>query len=209
MRRLVPLAVVPLLLVLVACDPTPPPIEGSPQQTQPSSTPTPTLVVPVDVDPADYLIEGNPGVDTDGDGFWSAHYAFFTDEQRTTRCDIRLFSASSPVASCSITPGNEALVTYALPAGAQCDLSTSNPFDGYTLALGALPLGDDWAGFSGCAVGADSDPALNAVTRELPDGAVLTVDPFRCSVVGGTAECAYLEASASIRLGLDVATFTL
>lgn len=200
-----------LAVLLVACDPLPAADPGG--SASPSASPgaTPTLVVggASDVDPDDFLIEGRLGSDPDGDGFWSAHYAFFTDDERTVRCDLRIFSGDAPVTSCAITPGNEQSITYPLPADANCDPSGPNPFDGLSLALGAKGLEPSPAGFSGCLLGADSDPDLNRVTRVLPEGARLAVDPFSCEVTDGVAECRFVAGPGVIRLGLSEATYTV
>ncbi len=210
-----------VVLLLAGCDPV-----GDPAAT---STPTPSVSAsstpeaseePTDegtgggdgdggvaqqvVDPNTYLIAGGLNSDPDGDGFWSAHYAFFNDDTHAIRCDIWIFSGDGPYAGCGVTPGNEGLVTYDLPADAQCDLSTSNPHDGYSIALGAKGA-DTAAAFSGCLETRDYQPEDMAVIKVLGEGQQITVDPFGCVTNGHATSCYYLDDSAQFTFGLFVA----
>ncbi len=207
MKRAAPLLVAPILLLLVACGPG----EATPSDDSPTQKPTvevsPTAEAPAEAgpaDPNDYLIAGGLNSDPDGDGFWSARYAFFTDDSHSVRCDIWIFSGDSPAVLCGITPGNENLVTYALPADAQCDLSTSNPYDGYSLSVGGKSL-DGFAGWSGCAETRDYNPEDNAITKVLPEGQTLTMPPFTCVVGGKAASCDFTDGSGGVTLGLYTA----
>ena len=208
MNRRAVVLIAPLLLALAACTPQPPAPSDGPPTNQPTVSVTPTETAPPvekgPANPVDYLIAGGLNEDPDGDGFWSAHYAFFTDDSHAVRCDIWIFSGDAPGALCGITPGNEGLVTYELPAGAQCDLSTSNPYDGYSLSVGGKSL-DDFAGWSGCAEQRDYNPEDNAITKVLPEGQVLTLPPFTCVVGGEAASCDFTNGDGGITLGLYTA----
>ncbi len=217
MMRRAAVLLTPLLLVLAACTPQVPPASDDSPTQKPVIEVTPTAdadglgggddndpTTKTAANPDDYLIAGGLNVDTDGDGFWSAHYAFFTDDSHSVRCDIWIFSGDSPGALCGITPGNEGLVTYDLPSGAQCDLSTSNPYDGYSLSVGGKSL-DDFAGWSGCAEQRDYNPEDNAITKVLPEGQTLTMPPFVCVVGGKAASCDFSNGDGGITLGLYVA----
>ena len=161
-------------------------------------------VVEQDVDAQAYLLEGGLNLDPDGDGFWSAHYGFYFEPSKSARCDIFIFSGDEPGVRCSIVPGNESKVGYALPAGTQCDYSTSNPFDGYTLALGSKGLDPARSGFSGCQ--AMTEPNyFTAETKILGEGQRITVEPFGCIVNGGAVDCYYTDDSGSITFGLGTA----
>lgn len=208
MNRRAVAALAPLLLVLAACTPQAP----TPPDDSPVGSPT-IAVTPTEkaealdegpANPDDYLIAGGLNEDPDGDGFWSAHYAFFTDDSHAVRCDIWIFSGDAPGALCGITPGNESLVTYELPADAQCDLSTSNPYDGYSLSVGGQGL-DDFAGWSGCDETRGYNPEDNAITKVLPEGQLLTMPPFSCIVGGKAASCDFIDGSGGITLGLYTA----
>jgi hypothetical protein len=195
----------PLLLLLVACGPVLEPVETATPSGKPTVEVTPTTEADSGpANPDDYLIAGGLNEDPDGDGFWSARYAFFTDDSHAVRCDIWIFSGDSPAVLCGITPGNESLVTYELPAGAQCDLSTSNPYDGYSLSVGGKSL-DGFAGWSGCPETRDYNPEDNAITKVLPEGQVLTTPPFTCVVGGKAASCDFTDGSGGITLGLYTA----
>lgn len=211
MNRLALVAVVPLLLALAACGPESTPAAQQTSSSTPtagsSPTPTPTASAAAPIVADDYLLEGGLNADPDGDGFWSAHYGFYFEPSQSARCDIFIFSGDAPVTSCSIIPGKESSANYPLPAGAQCDYSTSNPFDGYSLALGAKGLDPAASGFSGC-----QDPAaasyFAAETTVLPNGGELTVEPFHCAIAADIATCAYTDGLASISFGLSAVTFT-
>ena len=205
-RRLPLLAVLPLLLALVGCGPTP--VPAADDSTPPTVAVTPTVgptAEPVVITPDDYLLEGGIDEDPDGDGFWSAHYGFWVDESHSVRCDIVIFSGDDPVTFCSVVPGNEAKIEYPLPAGAQCDYTTANPFDGYTMAVGSKGLYPASAGFSGCQDAAGGED-FAAQTKLLPDGAELTVEPFHCSVADKVAECERTDGQGSFAFGLATAT---
>ena len=212
MMRRAAVLIVPLLLALAACTPQAP----APAGVTPTATPTVEATQDgmgggdeepapkTEENPDDYLIAGALNVDTDGDGFWSAHYAFFTDDSHSVRCDVWIFSGDSPGALCGITPGNESLVTYERPGDAQCDLSTSNPYDGYSLSVGCKSL-DDFAGWSGCAESRDYAPEDMAVIKVLPEQQTLTLPPFVCVVGGKAASCDFSNGDGGITLGLYVA----
>ena len=207
MRRAVVLFA-PLLLVLAACTPQAPVPAADPSSEKPTvavtATETAAPVVKGTASPDDYLVAGGLNSDPDGDGFWSAHYAFFADDSDSVRCDIWIFSGDSPGALCAITPGNESLVTYDLPSDAQCDLSTSNPYDGYSLSVGGKSL-DDFAGWSGCPETRAYSPEGTATPKVLPEAQVLTLPPFSCVVGGKAASCDFLNGDGGITLGLYVA----
>lgn len=212
------LAVVVAVVLLVAgCAPkaevpstTPPPSPSSTTATPtPTSTPTLTVAPPEDVDPAAFLLEGTPGV-FDSSGFWKGHYGFFTDASKRVRCDIWIFSGDSGGVTCGTMPGSLDLVTYALPA-VNCDGSTSNPFDGYSVGINFKVFDTGSAGFEGCQFTANIDPALVNSTKVLLDNQTLhvTTDAYQytCTVGSGVARCAEAGSGASIEYGLGVAEF--
>ncbi len=125
------------------------------------------------------------------------------------RCDIWIFSGDSGGVVCGVTPGNEGLVTYALPA-ADCDPSGPAPADGYTVAINVKMFSSGNAGFSGCG-GAAVDPALASATKVLLDHQTLRVTTavysYTCTVTAGAASCEDAFTGASIRYGLGVAEF--
>ena len=97
-------------------------------------------------------------------------------------------------------------MTYPLPTGTQCDYTSSNPFDGYTISLGSKGLYPAASGFSGCQ--GYGQTAFAAELKVLPDGGELLVEPFRCTVTDGIVDCAYTDGLAEIRFGLSTATFS-
>jgi len=202
-------ALLAVALLLAGCAPDAPEPTTTPAVAEKPSatpTPTPTAEAPETVDPADFLLDGTPGV-LDADGFWKGHYGFYTDDTKTVRCDVWVFSGDSGGATCSVTPGNEGLVTYAVPA-ADCQASDGNNFDGYSVGINFKVFAEGFAGFSGCGAGA-SDFA--STTKVLHDNQTLVVshDPeqFTCTVAAGVASCAEASTGASIRFGLAVAEF--
>lgn len=210
-RRLGIALLLPLVLVLAACALVPAPA-GDSQSPKPTETLTAepeeseSPVVDEVVDAETYLLEGALNEDPDGDGFWSAHYGFYFEPSKSARCDIYIFSGDDPEASCSIVPGNESKVTYDLPAGTQCDFSTSNPFDGYTLAVGSKGLGDQRAGWSGCQDMTAAD-YFSTETKTLGESQSITVEPFGCVVNGGAVSCYFTDDSGSITFGLETAAY--
>jgi hypothetical protein len=205
------------VLLLAGCTPASPAPTASPgasvaAETTPTASSTPPPAARQKVNAADYLISGTPFV-PDEDGLWSGHYAFFTDETKTVRCDIYIFSGDSGGAICATTAGNQGLVTYPLPA-AQCDPSTSNPFDGYSVGINFKVFDTGNAGYTGCGVG---DFFATAPGNELPlplvlhDDQILVVDAppyqYTCAVSAGVAACTDSYSGASITYGLTQAGF--
>lgn len=204
------------VLLLAGCAPAAPqpsstPTEaGSKPTATATATATPAPSAPETVDAATYLIDGTPFV-PDGDGNWKGHYAFFTDDLKTVRCDIYIYSGDSGGVTCTTTGGNEDLVTYAVPA-AQCDPSLANPFDGYSVAINFKVFDTGNAGFSGCGVGeALADDGL-PTPLVLHDGQTLFVNSplyqYTCAVSAGAATCTDSYSGASITYGLAHAAFT-
>ena len=204
----------PVVVALAGCTPIAPlPLHTggdspTPSVTEPTESDTPepeeTVVVSDEVNAEDYLLEGGVGV-LDEDGYWFAHYGFFVDDTESVRCDIWVFSGDDPGVECSVTPGHESEVTYDVPTGPDydCDLSTSNPKDGYSLALGSKGLPDPFlAGWSGCPETRLLNPGVAEATRVLGEGQQITVPPFSCVVNGHAAGCGYLDGSASIIFSL-------
>ncbi|MBX3100698.1 MAG: hypothetical protein KF761_14115 [Salinibacterium sp.] len=190
---------------------TPSPAAGS------SSTPKPTASVsaapePETVDAADYLIDGTPFI-ADQDGSWKGHYAFFTDETATVRCDVYIFSGDSGGVNCAVTAGNQGLVTYALPTP-ECGSSSSNQFDGYSVGINFKVFDNGNSGFTGCGVG---NAFATAPGNELPtplvlhDNQTLVVNSpvylYTCTVAAGAATCTESYSGASIEFGLGIAQF--
>ena len=201
-------AALAVALLLAGCTPEAPEptaAPGSQGATSAPSTPTPTEEAPETVDPADFLLDGTPGV-VDADGFWKGHYGFYTDDSKAVRCDVWVFSGDSGGVICAVTPGSESLVTYARPA-ADCDGSDGYLADGYSAGINYKVFMTGTTGFEGCGSGA-SDFA--GATRVLKDNQTLVVshDPesFTCTVAAGAATCTD-AAGASITFGLAVATF--
>ena len=195
------------VLLLAGCTPEAPAPTSTPEaEVVESPTPTPTDEAPETVDPAGFLLDGTPGV-FGADGFWKGHYGFYTDDTKTVRCDIWVFSGDSGGATCAVTPGNEGLVTYSLPA-ADCDPSDGQAADGYSVGINFKVFAEGFAGFTGCGAGA-SDFA--STTKVLKSNQVLVVshdnEQFTCTVAGGAASCLEGGTGASIRFGLAVAQF--
>lgn len=202
-------AVLAVALLLAGCTPEAPAPTTTPEAEAietPTPTPTPTALAPETVDPAGFLLDGTPGV-FDADGFWKGHYGFYTDDTKTVRCDLWVFSGDSGAATCSVTPGNEGLVTYALPA-ADCQASDGNNTDGYSVGINFKVFAAGYAGFTGCGAGA-SDFA--STTKVLQSNQILVVshdnEQFTCTVAEGAANCLEGGTGASIRFGLGVAQF--
>lgn len=217
MRRGVLVLLLPAVFLLVGCTPPgslPAPVTSAAASASPTasaeSEDTPTPAAPAasgEVDAETYLLQGKVGV-LDADGVWFAHYGFYVDDTKAVRCDIWVFSGDDPGVLCAVTPGHESEVTYDLPTGPdiECDLSTSNPADGYSLALGAKSLPDPFlSGWSGCPETRPLDPGIAAATKVLGEGQQITVPPFSCVVNGHAAGCGYLDGSASIIMSLYTA----
>ncbi len=212
------LAAVSAVLLLAGCTPatvSPTTTSGTPAATSsatPSSTPTPAPE-PETVDAADYLIDGTPYV-ADQDGMWKGHYAFFTDDSATVRCDIYILSGDSGGVTCATTAGNQGLVTYALPT-ATCGSGSSNDIDGYSVGINFKVFDSGNAGFTGCGVG---DFFATAPGNALPtpvvlhDNQTLVVDTsaytYTCTVAAGVATCTESYTGASITYGLGAASFS-
>lgn len=171
----------------------------------PSPTPSPTAEqqFPLVVDPADFLLEGTPGV-FDADGYWKGHYGFFTDATKTVRCDIRIYSGDPGSLTCAISTGAEPQVTYALPP-VDCEPADGNPVDGYSIGINVNAFPDANAGFLGCGAGYSD---YFAVTQVLPDKRVIQVAEFACTAVEGEVVCTDSATGALIRFGLGTAEFS-
>ena len=226
MRRVLPvLVVVPFIAALTACapavhtgatGPSQPSVSavpvGTPSATpvvQPTPTPTTPAAPPV-INPADYLVDGNPH-HPDANDEWFGEYAFWTDATKSVICQETIFSGDNPGASCTVVPSARATVTYPLPPGSSADCAKSD-WDGYTMGLGAAV--DDLipkdAGFDQCWDPTYYSPTILAKTKVLPDGATLAVSPFTCTVKASVATCAEsIEGypPATFTFGLHVATF--
>lgn len=223
MRRVLPaLVVIPFIAVLTACapavhtgasGPSQPSVSGVPVSTPsatPVVTPTPTPTAPPVINPADYLVDGNPH-HPDANDEWFGEYAFWTDATKSVICEETIFSGDNPGTSCTVVPSARAQVTYPLPPGSSPNCAKSD-WDGYTIGLGASV--DDLipkdAGFDQCWDPSYYTPAILAKTKVLPDGATLAVAPFKCTVKASVASCeesAPGYAPATFSFGLHVATF--
>jgi hypothetical protein len=212
-------AALAVVLALAGCAP-----EIPAPSTSASATPTPTVSAtasaptdsapapPETVDPSTFLIDGTPFV-ADADGYWKGHYAFFTDDSETVRCDIYIYSGDSGGLTCAVTAGNDSTVTYALPA-AQCDPSMSNPYDGLSVGINFKVFDTGNAGFTGCGVGAffETQPGSDLPNpKVLKDNQTLNVITatynYTCTVSKGVASCSEALSGASIKFGLSVAEF--
>ena len=211
-------AALAVVLALAGCSPeTPAPSSSPSAASKPTTTataaPTATAAAaPETVDPATFLIDGTPFV-ADADGYWKGHYAFFTDASETVRCDIYIFSGDSGGVTCAVTAGNDSTVTYQLPA-AQCDQSTSNPYDGLSVGINFKVFDTGNAGFTGCGVGAffETQPGSDLPNpKVLKDNQTLNVITatynYTCTVAQGVASCSEAMSGASIKFGLSVAEF--
>jgi hypothetical protein len=205
-----------LVVALAACTPSVAPSSSpTPAAVQASATPSATpSAAPEIVDAASYLLTGTPGV-FDANGEWSGHYGFFTDETKSVRCDIYIYSGDSGGVLCAVTPGNESLRTFTVPSGVDttCDASSSNESDGYSVGINFKVFGDSTsAGFTGCRAGVENHPDLVAATKVLHDNQTLNVEagPYKytCTVAAGVASCAEAHSGASITFGLGIAQYT-
>lgn len=212
------LLVVCAALLLAGCTTTPTPSSSA---GSPSSDPKPTVtseptapaLEPETVNASDYLIDGTPFV-ADQDGYWKGHYAFFTDDTATVRCDIYIYSGDSGGVTCATTAGNQALATYELPT-ATCGTGRSNEYDGYSIGINYKVFDTGVTGFIGCGVG---DSFAVAPGNELPIPAVLhdnqtlfvtsPVYQYTCTVATGVATCTDAYTAASITYGLSTAEFS-
>lgn len=206
------------LLLLAGCTPAAPQpsslptTAGSKPTATATATASPTPLAPETVDAASYLIDGTPFV-PDGDGSWKGHYAFFTDDTATVRCDIYIYSGDSGGVNCATTAGNQGLVTYAVPT-ANCGTGSSNEFDGYSVAINFKVFDSGNSGFSGCGVG---DFFAGSPGNELPAPLVLhdnqtlfvnsPVYQYTCTVAAGVATCSDSYSGASITYGLTAAQY--
>lgn len=178
-----------------------------------TSQPTIPAAEPETVDAASYLIDGTPFV-ADQDGYWKGHYAFFTDDTATVRCDIYIYSGDSGGVTCATTAGNQGLVTYDRP-NATCGSGSPNEYDGYSIGINYKVFDTGVTGFLGCGVG---DSFATAPGTELPVPSVLhdnqtlfvnsPVYQYACTVAAGTATCTDAYTAASITYGLATAEFT-
>ena len=212
------LTVASVALLLSGCTLTQlPPSTAPTVSAESSSSPKPTNSAstapePETVNAADYLIDGTPFI-ADQDGSWKGHYAFFTDDTSTVRCDVYIFSGDSGGVNCAITAGNQGLVTYALPA-ADCGTSSANQSDGYSVGINFKVFDTGNSGFTGCGVG---DYFATAPGNELPNPLVLhdnqtlvvnsPVYLYTCTVAAGVATCTESYSGASLEFGLHVAQF--
>lgn len=214
-RAVIALAAVLLLAGCTTAVPQPsslPTTAGSTPAAAATATASPTPPAPETVDAATYLIDGTPFV-PDGDGYWKGHYAFFTDDTKTVRCDIYIYSGDSGGVTCSTTSGNQGLVTYAVPP-ANCGTGSSNEFDGYSVAINVKVFDTGSSGFSGCGVG---DFFAGSPGDELPaplvlnDNQTLFVNSplyqYTCTVAAGVATCSDSYSGASITYGLTAAQY--
>lgn len=212
--------VVAAALLLAGCTPEAPAPSSPPTavQSAPTAAPAPSPTAtpapqPETVDAADYLIDGTPFV-ADQDGYWKGHYAFFTDDSATVRCDIYIFSGDSGGVTCAATAGNQGLVTYALPP-ANCGTGSSNELDGYSVGINFKVFDAGNAGFTGCGVG---DFFASEPGNALPTPAVLhdnqtlvvttAVYIYTCTVAAGVATCTDSYTGAAVTYGLGTAAFS-
>lgn len=199
--------IVAAVLLLAGCTPEPAPsptptAAESSSTAEPAASASPAAEI---ISPDDFLVDGTPGV-AGSDGTWKGHYAFYTDASKAVRCDLVIFSGDSGGVTCSVTPGNESKVTYALPQ-TDCQPDDGNPVDGYSIGINYKVFPNGNTGWTGCATGT-SDFAGS--TKVLPDGQELLIESaaekYTCSVADGIATCADAQG-ASIRFGLSVAEF--
>jgi hypothetical protein len=204
-----------LVLSLTACTPPSSLADSStPAADQASATPTVSASAAPDVvDAASYLLAGTPGV-FDANGEWSGHYGFFTDDTKSVRCDIFIYSGDSGGVDCAITPGNEAKRTYTVPSTVDttCSPSSEIPSDGYSVDITFKALGPSTsAGFIGCRSNVEKNPDIIAATKVLHDNQTLKVESgpykYKCTVAAGVASCAEAHSGASITFGLSVAEY--
>ena len=197
MTRLLVIAL-PLLVLLTACDPTPPPVVEPSPVVEPVETTEPEEPTPAVAD--DYLVEYFPA-DAASEASELFHYAFWTDDTKAVRCDISVGGQSDPLASCFVMADFESRVTYAVPVGdEECA-------DGYEVGVVAIPIDAGYdqprAGVHGCAeYRLYPSAAIAADTLVLPSGAPLNLGPFRCEVTDAAASCIYVQLGASVTLGL-------
>ena len=197
----------PAMLLLAACDPTPLPTpDPTPTSTEVEPVETPAPLDPAPILPADYLVEHTPASDESHELF---HYAFWTDDSRSVRCDVWIGGQSDPYTDCLVMSAAEGSVSYTLPAGytADCSAKADPPLDGFEVAVIAIPADAGYdsprAWLSGCAAERPyPSVAVAAATLVLPEGGVLDLDPFRCSATTAVATCEYLALGASVSLGL-------
>jgi hypothetical protein len=191
--------VVPLLLLLAGCDPTPPPAAEPTPVIEPPEAPTAQPVLPV---ADDYLVEHQPA-DAVAESSELFHYAFWTDDTKAVRCDITIGGQSDPVAGCLVMSAFESSVTYA-PVATSLDC-----VDGFEVGIVAIPADAGYdqprAQVSGCAEYRQyPSAAIAAATLVLPPGAALELGPFRCAVADAVATCEYPAMGASVSLGLSM-----
>lgn len=207
MTKLTPLLLaLPLLLLLAGCDPTPPPVEpvetstSAPTEPEESEAPEAPVVV------ADYLVEH---MDEEENASELFHYAFWTDDSKSVRCDVTIGGQSDPYANCFVMAGAEGSATFTLPAGitADCAPEADPRLDGFEVHVVAIPADAGYplprAAVSGCADYRWYPTAeVATATRVLPDGGSLDLAPFVCSVSDAVATCTYGAMGASVSLGL-------
>jgi hypothetical protein len=196
------------VMVLSACAPTALPSPDATQSVGEAPAPTATTDPQNILDSADYRVEYQPA-DSESEVRELSHYAFWTDDSESVRCDVWIGGEFDPYAACHVTPEGESSVTYSLPEGitADCSDGADPALDGFETRLIAVGEGAgfelDRAIVAGCASGR-LYPSVEVAeaTRVLPNEAVLELEPFRCSVIEAVATCEYLEVEASISLGL-------
>ena len=212
-RRAWPLALVPAVLLLAACNPISPAPEASQPETAsasatPSADPVPTA--PTAVDAAEYIIDGAVGTT---DEAWHAIYSFYTDASESVLCDFDVNSETPSSAYCWVVTGKESLVTYSVPppVTGQCDFHTAEyTGDGYQVGVGVFQqIGVD-AGFLGCREIETSTPAIVSGSKVIPDNSTISAGELTCTVAGGIATCGYAApgSTTTFTFGLSVAQFT-
>ncbi len=204
-----------IVISLAACTTSSSPAASTtPAADQASATPTAAAsAAPEVVDAASFLLAGTPGV-FDANGEWSGHYGFFTDDSKSVRCDIYIYSGDSGGVDCVITPGNEAKRTYTVPSTVDttCSPSSEIPSDGYSVEITFKALGPSTnAGFIGCRSNVEKNADIIAATKVLHDNQTLKVESgqyqYKCTVAAGVASCSEAGTGASITFGLSVAQY--
>ena len=210
-RRGLLLLLVPAVLVLAACgtgDGTSSPSPDSTVAAPVSSSPTPSEtalapvpVVPQQLNPADYVIDGNIGAAED---VWGAIVGFYTDASKAVMCDMHVSSETPGYATCEIVAGHESAATYAKPASYINSCPGGN--DGYEVGVGIFQQTGVNVAFDGCQDIQSQLPAAVAATKVIPDGGSITINKYTCSSLAGVATCTLNAAGPHFVFGLSVAT---
>jgi hypothetical protein len=195
-------------MFLSACSPVETIDTDAPRSVEERPTPSATATPENLLDAAEFLVEYQPA-DTESEVHELFHYAFWTDDSRSVRCDVWIGGESDPYTACHVMAAAESEATYSLPSDLTIDCSDgADPaLDGFETRLVAVGEGAgfdlDRAVVAGCASGRlYPSPEIAAATRVLPEDGILELAPFRCSVTRAVATCEYLEVEASISLGL-------